>query len=132
MAGLNVDADAVVVRLSLLERLGAFALSEPTTPVAAVEAVRVSEDPWSELRGIRAPGTGWPGVIALGTRRYSGRRDFVAVYGRKRKAAVVEFNSGRYGRFVVTHDQAEQLGQELLRTRRGRTRRHRSIRRHVP
>jgi hypothetical protein len=32
----------------------------------------------------------------------------------------------------LTHDQAEQLGQELLSTRRGRTRRHRSIRRHVP
>jgi hypothetical protein len=109
VAGLDVEGDSVVVRLSLLERLGAFVASEPRTPVAAVETVRVSDDPWSELRGIRAPGTGWPGVIALGTRRYSGGRDFVAVYGRKQKAVVVECNRGRWGRFVVTHDQAEQL-----------------------
>jgi hypothetical protein len=57
---------------------------------------------------MRAPGTGLPGVIALGTRRYKGGRDFVAVYGRSREAVVVEFKAGPYGRFVVTDPDAEQ------------------------
>jgi hypothetical protein len=109
VARLDVDRDAVVVRLSLLERLGAFLASEPRAPASAVQSVRVSDDPWHELRGIRAPGTGWPGVIALGTWRFSGRRDFIAVYGRKQKAVVVELDGGDYARFVVTHLQAEQL-----------------------
>jgi hypothetical protein len=105
MARLEVDGADVVVRLSWLERLGAFGAG-PRVPVAAVTAVRVSADPWRELRGVRAPGTGWPGVIALGTRVYKGGRDFAAVYGR-RPAVVVELAGAAYGRLVVSAADAE-------------------------
>lgn len=108
MAGLEVEGDSVVVRLSALERLGALAGS-PRRPLGAVEAVRVSETPWKELRGLRAPGTGWPGKIMLGTLRYSGGRDFAAVYGRTGKAVVVDFAPGGYRRFVVSLEHAEDV-----------------------
>ena len=48
---------------------------------SAVTAVRVVDDPWPELRGMRAPGTGLPNVIAVGTRRGGFGKDFAAVHG---------------------------------------------------
>jgi hypothetical protein len=106
VAKLGYEGDELVVRLSWLEKLGAFR-GDVRVPRSSVRDVRATDQPWSELRGIRAPGTGWPGVIALGTRRGSGVRDFSAVYG-KRPAAVVELEGAEFDRLVVSvHDVAE-------------------------
>ena len=70
-------------------------------PLSAVTAVRSVDDPWPELRGIRAPGTGLPNVIALGTRRGKFGKDFAAVHG-KGPAVVVELEGADYSRLVVT------------------------------
>lgn len=78
----------VVVALSRMEQLGAVH-GNLTLPLTAISAVRVSSDPWSELKGIRCPGTCCPGLIALGTMRYSGGKDFVAVY-RHRPALLLQ------------------------------------------
>ena len=56
---------------------------------------------------MRAPGTGWPGVIAVGTRRGSFGKDFAAVHG-KGPAVVVELAgtdaSGGYRPALADHD----------------------------
>ncbi len=70
-----------------------------------MSAVRVVDDAWPELRGIRAPGTGLPDVIAVGTRRGSFGKDFAAVHG-KGPAVVVELEGAQYGRLVVTSERA--------------------------
>lgn len=57
-------------------------LRRPEAPLTAVRSVRAAGRAYSELRGIRAPGTGLPGAIALGTWRYRGGPDLVAVCGR--------------------------------------------------
>jgi hypothetical protein len=102
MARLRVEGDRLVVRLSALEKLGAFIGHDPRVPRSAIRDVRVSENPWAELRGIRAPGTGWPGVISLCMRRYEGGRDFAAVYG-KNPDVVVDLTDGApYRRLVVS------------------------------
>jgi hypothetical protein len=80
MATLAVDGNDLVVRLSALEKIGALR-GNIRVPLASVRAVRVSDTPWSELRGIRAPGTGLPRVISLGTRRGPGVHDFAAATG---------------------------------------------------
>jgi hypothetical protein len=105
MADLLVDNGALRVRLSSLEKLGAMR-GDITIPLGAITAVRVSEDPWSELRGIRAPGTGLPGVISLCTRRGSGFRDFAAVYGRAGQAVVVEASGAEFDRLVISRKDA--------------------------
>lgn len=107
MADLIIDGDEVVVHLSGLEKLGAFR-GDVRVPLTAITEVRVSEDQWSELRGMRAPGTGIPGVIALCTRRAPGIRDFAAVYGKARKAVVVECNGVDIDRIVVTRADADE------------------------
>jgi hypothetical protein len=100
MATLTVDGNHLVVLLSALEKIGALRRNI-SVPLASVRVVRVSDTPWSELRGIRVPGTGLPGVISLGTRRGPGIRDFTAVYGR-RPALVVEMTGASFDRLVVT------------------------------
>jgi hypothetical protein len=112
MARLRVMGTTLRVALSPLERLGAFVASDPEVPLDAVSAVRVSEDPWQELRGIRSPGTGIPGVIALGARRSSAGKDFAAVYGH-RPGVVVELEGAAYGRLVVSDTNAAAAAAEI-------------------
>lgn len=99
-----MDGDELLLRLRPLEKAEG-AHGDIRVPLAAVTAVRAVDDPWSELRGIRAPGTGLPNVIAVGTRRGSFGRDFAAVHG-KGPAVVVELEGAQYGRLVVTADDA--------------------------
>ncbi len=61
---------------------------------------------------MRAPGTGIPGVIMLGTTRSKAFRDFDAVY-RKRPGVVVELADAPYSRFVVTSDEAERVASAI-------------------
>lgn len=112
MARLEVRGDTLVVRLSPLERLGAFAPAEPSAPLAAVREVRVVEQPWGVLRGLRCPGAGFPGAIALGTWRGRGYRDFNAVY-RKGPAVLVALQGSGYSRFLVACADAAEVAARL-------------------
>jgi hypothetical protein len=105
---LAVEDDRVVLHLSLLERIGGMVGGDIDVPRSAVTAVRVAADPSRELRGIRSPGTGWPGVIALGHRRGKGVHDFAAVY-RNRPSIVVELRGQRFDRLVVSCDDPEAV-----------------------
>jgi len=101
MAELRVDGTELVVALSELERLGAFR-GDIRVPLTAVRAVRVADEPRPELRGVRAPGTGIPGIIALGARRGEGH-DFAAVY-HDRPAVVIELEGATFDRLVISVD----------------------------
>ena len=103
MAELHVRGNELVVELSELEKLGALH-RDVHVPLAGVRTVRVAEDPWPELRGIRAPGTGVPGLIALGSRRGAGH-DFTAVY-EHRPAVVVELEGADFDRLVISASDA--------------------------
>lgn len=100
MAHLVVDGEKVRLHLSVLEILGAFH-SSPEIDLSEVESIEIEETPWVRevLKGVRAPGTGIPFVIMLGTMRYRGGRDFVAIYRRK-PAAIINFRSGEFKRWI--------------------------------
>lgn len=106
MADLLIDGPDLRVRLSALEKLGALR-GDLRVPLTAVTSVRVSERPWSELRGVRAPGTGFPGVISLCTRRGGGIHDFSAVY-RGTPAVVVDTSGADFDRLVISRVDADQ------------------------
>ncbi|MBV8429916.1 MAG: hypothetical protein JO244_02050 [Solirubrobacterales bacterium] len=79
MAEVNLEGDELVVHLSGWERAAAFR-GDVSVPISSVRTLAVEPEPWAALRGIRAPGTGWPGVIAYGVRRITGERpDFAAI-----------------------------------------------------
>ncbi len=100
MAELLVDDDRLTLALTALERAEGFHRSIEA-PAASVTAVRAVTDVWAELRGVRAPGTGIPGVIMVGTRRGSFGKDFAAVHGRG-PGVVVELSDHEFERLVLT------------------------------
>ncbi len=79
MARLMREDRDLVLRLSPIEKLGGLH-GDIRVPLEAVQDVSVRRQPFGELRGIRAPGTGLPRRIALGTWRYRGGKDFAALY----------------------------------------------------
>jgi hypothetical protein len=102
MADLVVDGNDLTLEMSRIEHLEGFR-GDLIAPRSAVTSVRAVDDPWPELRGMRAPGTGLPGVIAVGTRRGSFGKDFAAVHG-KGPAVVVEFAGQEFQRWILTVD----------------------------
>jgi len=107
MAELALHDGTVTLHLTRLEHVEGFR-GDLSAPLSSVTAARAVTDPWSELRGIRAPGTGVPGVVAVGTRRGSFGKDFAAVHG-KVPGVVVEFADQEFARWVLTVDDAEAV-----------------------
>jgi hypothetical protein len=102
------QGDYLQVSLSGKEELGALKRSFAIPLNQVVNIARVG-DLWVHLRGIRAPGTGFPGVIMLGTTRYQGKKDFNAVYKHK-PGYVVTLNDSEFTRILIT----ECAGQTAL------------------
>lgn len=100
MAELLVDDTHIHVLLSPLEKLGALR-GDLSVPRSAVAAARSTDRPFAELRGLRAPGTGWPGVIALGTWRGRRGKDFVAIRRGDPEAVVLELEGADHARIII-------------------------------
>jgi len=113
MPSLRVEGDELVVAMSAWERAAAFH-GDVRVPLGAIQTVTVEPDPWHAIRGIRAPGTGWPRVIAYGVRRRVGDRpDFVALL-RNRPAVRIELGRpSKFARLVVSVDDALSVVRQL-------------------
>jgi hypothetical protein len=111
VATIRHEGDELVVKLNDLEKAGALR-GEVRVPWASVRDVRATEHPFRELGGIRSPGTGIPGVIALGTYRSTGRKDFAAIY-RGGPAIVVTLESAGWNRLLVSDHHAATLVEQL-------------------
>ena len=75
-------------------------LSAPTEWIASIE---YSDRPWSAavMSGIRAPGTGIPYLIMLGTIRRLKSKSMCAVY-KMRPVTIVNFKEGPYSSWIVS------------------------------
>ena len=97
----------LILGLSPKEKFFAFH-SSPQAKFADIISLRRVDKTWSWkiMKGIRAFGTGFPHVIALGTWRYRKGKNFLAVYGRG-PGYVVTFKSGEFKQWVVTPSNSE-------------------------
>ena len=102
MAKVQKSETELVLQLTAWEKLGGLH-SNPKADVDSLVCVTSAQNPWSKevLRGIRAPGTGIPYVILLGSMRYRRGKDFTAIYGRG-PVDIYEFNSGEFKRWIVS------------------------------
>jgi hypothetical protein len=112
MAWLDVAGDEVVLRLSVPERLAGFVRGDGRIPLTAIRDVRVSEDPWRERRGVRSPGTDWPRKVAVGTWRFPGGKDYVALRGRG-PGVVLELQGFEFSRVLVSAREPQALAAEI-------------------
>jgi hypothetical protein len=101
MARLIVDGPDLVVGLSWLEKLGA-AHGDVRVPLRTVRSAEAEPHPWSALRGLKLAGTGIPGVAALGTRYFSGGRDFTALLGRRPAVRVELSDESPFAQLLVS------------------------------
>jgi hypothetical protein len=92
----------LVLQLSLREKIFAFH-GNPTAKATNLVSTIESANPWSKevLRGVRAPGTGIPYVVLLGTMRYPRGKDFTAIYKRG-PVRIYEFSAGEFKRWIVS------------------------------
>ena len=117
MAELQIDGSDLVLHLHAAEKAEGFH-GDIRVPLSAVTAVRAVDDAWPELRGIRAPGTGLPNVVAVGTRRGGFGEDFAAVHGTG-PAVVDELSGQQFARLVVTVDGAASVAAAVEAACRG-------------
>lgn len=112
MATLVIDHGDLVLALSRREKLGGMH-GDIRVPLSAIEEVTVTEQPFGELRGQRAPGTGIPRVIALGTWRKS-RKDkgFAAVYRRK-PGVFVRLRDSEFAWLCVSTEDAQDVAARI-------------------
>ena len=98
---LILDSGVLTYKLRPVEILGAFGKS-PKANFSNLTSVTLEKNPWTTkvLRGIRAPGTGFPYLIMLGTMRHRRGKDFCVVYKRN-PVLVLEFENENYKRWVI-------------------------------
>ena len=107
MAELLINDDIVTVSLSAVEKAEALH-GNVSVPRAAVASARIVPDGMDEVHGLRLPGTGFPGVIMVGTWRDQERVTFAVCHGR-RPAVVLELTGQRYDRIVVTVENPDEV-----------------------
>lgn len=100
MATIDEAPEGLHLRMSSWERLGSLH-GDLLIPRASVVSSEIVPDPWQILRGWRAPGTGIPFVIMLGTMRYQGLKDFCVIY-RRRPAHVITCREFGFSRVIAT------------------------------
>jgi hypothetical protein len=111
MANLIIDDDTVVVSLSAMEKVEALH-ADVTVPRSAVTRTRIVPDGMAEVHGVRAPGTGLPGVIMVGVWRSETGATFAACHGRG-PAIVIDLDGAQFDRLVVTVGDPEHVQRSL-------------------
>jgi len=111
MATLITRDGDLVLSLSKWERRGALH-GDIRVALSAVEDVAVTEQPFGEIRGMRAPGTGWPGRIALGTWRHRGGKGFAAVY-RGKPGVVVRLRDSAFAWLCISTADPQAVAEHI-------------------
>jgi len=110
MAWIELDSHQLTVRFTRAERILGL-VGDLTVPRSSVLSARVVANGLRQVRGWRV-GTRVPGLVALGTFRWRGRRQLASVR-RGRPALVLEIAGGRYDEVVVSVDDAEHVRRDV-------------------
>jgi hypothetical protein len=103
MAKVIEQDDQLILKLSIAEKIFALHFKQLKVSKNQLISKKGYTNPWSTevLKGVRAPGTGFPYLILLGTMRYRGGKDFTVIY-KKRPVNVYQFEDYSFKRWIVT------------------------------
>lgn len=116
MAELHVHRDRLEIRLTRAEKALALRRRDVVIPRDRIRSVAITEDAWIWVRGIRAPGTEVPLVLAVGTWKFHGGKDFVLIKGKSRTAVVIDVepdDENGFSRVIVSTSHAASLVEAL-------------------
>jgi hypothetical protein len=116
MADVAINDGALQISLTVPERVFSLHGGSVVVPLAEIRGVRIVRDVLGQVRGLRMPGAGVPGRVAIGTWRGTadGRpfHDFVLV--RTAGPGVVITTAGNtYDRILLDSETPEQLAADL-------------------
>ncbi|MCU1636694.1 MAG: hypothetical protein JWQ68_1933 [Cryobacterium sp.] len=108
MASLRVHTDRLEIELTSAEKTLSWRREAIVVRRENIRSVTITDDPWIWIRGIRAPGSLVPLVVAVGTWKFHGGKDFLAIK-RKRQAVVLDLVDEEFSRVILTTTHAPNL-----------------------
>ena len=108
MASFRVHPDRLEISLSTPEKTLSLRREDIIVQRDNIRSIAITDDPWIWIRGIRAPGAMVPLVLAVGTWKFHGGKDFLAIKG-KRQAVVIDLIDEEYSRVILTTKHAPEL-----------------------
>ncbi|MBG6059198.1 hypothetical protein RCH16_002510 [Cryobacterium sp. MP_M5] len=108
MASLRVHPDRLEIHLTKAEKTLSLRREDIVVQRENIRSVAITDDPWIWIRGIRAPGLEVPLVLAVGTWKFHGGKDFLAIK-RKRQAVVIDLVEEDFARVILTTNHAPDL-----------------------
>lgn len=115
MSSVAIRDGALHIELSVPERVLSLHGATIEVPLTQLTGVRVVRDVLTHLRGLRMPGAGIPGVLAIGAWRgtIDGRKfhDFAVIH--RSGPGLVLTTSGEYDRILLGHDDPAALAFDL-------------------
>lgn len=105
MASLSVHPDRLEIHLTRSERTLALRRDSIVVQRENIRSVIITDDPWIWLRGIRSLGSIVPLVVAAGTWKFHGGKDFVSIK-RRRPAVVIDLVDEEFARVILTSSHA--------------------------
>ena len=117
MAELTVQGDELILTLSGAEKFEGLH-SDITVPLASVRDVEVVSDAFSAVEGMRAPGTGIPGVLDVGTFRAPGVKSFVVIHHATPHGVRVLLDGQSFDELIVGCEKPDGVAAGLKASRR--------------
>lgn len=118
MADLSIDGDTLRIELSVSERVLGLHGRNIEIPLADIVDVTVVDDVMAELDGLRMPGAGIPGALAIGTwRGHDGEgpfHDFALIHHGGPGVVLIARNAA-YRRVLLSADDPTGLAASLRR-----------------
>ncbi|TFC85054.1 hypothetical protein E3T24_09250 [Cryobacterium sp. TmT2-59] len=108
MASLRVHPDRLEIHLTKAERTISLRKEDLVVARENIRSVTITDDPWIWIRGIRAPGLEVPLLLAVGTWKFHGGKDFLAIK-RRRPAVVIDLVDEDFSRVLLTTNHAPDL-----------------------
>lgn len=108
MASLRVHPDRLEIHLTRAEKTLSVRRDDLVVERQNIRSVTITDDPWIWIRGIRAAGLEVPLVLAVGTWKFHGGKDFLAIK-RKRQAVVIDLVEEDFARVILTTNHAPDL-----------------------
>lgn len=117
MAKLTIEGNALCISLGPFEKMlalqGSFRI-----PISKVKGATDDSNYISSGLGIRAPGTGFPSLIAKGRFHKHGQRALV-LWHRGQQTVVIELSDSKWDRVVLGCDDAKLLAKSINRAVNG-------------